>query len=168
MIREMKKLFLIRHAKSNWNDHTLSDIERPLNHRGERNAPTMAQRAACKWSKPDLILCSPALRARQTAEKFSEYWWNDTETKICNELYEGSASVILDLFSGSSDKIKSLVAVFHNPVITNLTNLLASTNLSNIPTCGITYLQLNKPNWGNLEVGSCSLEEFDFPKKDSN
>ena len=89
----MKKLFLIRHAKSNWNDHTLSDIERPLNHRGERNAPTMAQRAAYKWSKPDLILCSPALRARQTAEKFSNIG-GMTLNKICNELYEGSASVI--------------------------------------------------------------------------
>ena len=78
----MKKLFLIRHAKSSWIDDTLPDRERPLNSRGRENAPLMAQRASKKWSRPELVLCSPAKRAIQTSEFFKEEWWKEADNKI--------------------------------------------------------------------------------------
>ena len=66
----MKKLFLIRHAKSSWENPDLSDFERPLNNRGIQNAPVMAKRFIKKWNAPQILLCSPATRAKQTAEYF--------------------------------------------------------------------------------------------------
>lgn len=163
----MKKLFLIRHAKSSWIDDTLPDRERPLNSRGKENAPLMAQRASKKWSRPELVLCSPAKRAIQTSEFFKEEWWKEADNKICSELYEGSPSIILDLLSSVADEIHSVVAVFHNPNITILTNLLAQQRISNVPTCGLVTLQFPEIQWRNLEVGSCSLEDYDYPKKNS-
>ncbi len=163
----MKKLFLIRHAKSSWNDDTLPDRERPLNSRGRENAPLMAQRASKKWSQPELVLCSPAKRAIQTSEFFKEEWWKEADNKIYSELYEGSPSIILDLLSSVADEIHSVVAVFHNPSITILTNLLTQQRISNIPTCGVVTLGFPEAQWRKLEVGSCSMEDYDYPKKNS-
>ena len=163
----MKKLFLIRHAKSSWIDDTLPDRERPLNSRGRENAPLMAQIASKKWNRPELVLCSPAKRAIQTSEFFKEEWWKEANNKICSELYEGSPSIILDLLSSVADEIHSVVAVFHNPNITILTNLLALQKISNIPTCGVVTLEFPELQWGKLEVGSCFLEDYDYPKKNS-
>ena len=163
----MKKLFLIRHAKSSWIDDSLSDLERPLNSRGRENAPLMAQNASKKWNRPELVLCSPAKRAIQTSEFFKEEWWKEANNKICSELYEGSPSIILDLLSSVADEIHSVVAVFHNPNITILTNLLAQQSISNVPTCGVVTLELPLLLWRKLEVGSCSLVDYDYPKKNS-
>ena len=163
----MKKLFLIRHAKSSWIDDALPDLERPLNSRGRENAPLMAQIASKKWNRPELVLCSPAKRAIQTSEFFKEEWWKEANNKICSELYEGSPSIILDLLSSVADEIHSVVAVFHNPNITILTNLLAQQNISNVPTCGVVTLEFPEIQWRKLEVGSCSLEDYDYPKKNS-
>ena len=163
----MKKLFLIRHAKSSWIDDALPDLERPLNSRGRENAPLMAQIASKKWNRPELVLCSPAKRAIQTSEFFKEEWWKETEKKICSELYEGSPSIILDLLSNVADEIHSLVAIFHNPNITILANLLAQQKISNVPTCGVVTLEFPEVQWRKLEVGSCLLEDYDYPKKNS-
>ena len=163
----MKKLFLIRHAKSSWIDDTLTDLERPLNSRGRENAPLMAKRSSKKWRRPELVLCSPAKRAIQTSEFFKEEWWKEANNKVYPELYEGSPSIILDLLSSVADEIHSVVAVFHNPSITILTNLLAQEGISNIPTCGVVTLGFPEAQWQKLEVGSCLLEDYDYPKKNS-
>ena len=70
----MKKIFLIRHAKSSWNDPDLSDLDRPLNRRGKENAPMMAKRMSLNWSPPEAVFCSPALRTRETAQFMAEHW----------------------------------------------------------------------------------------------
>lgn len=161
----MKKLFLIRHAKSSWDNPTLSDVDRPLNARGESNAPEMAKRLSEKWEAPELVLCSHARRAVQTAEKLGVIWWPEQELTICKELYEASPSMIIDLLSGVKNETLSVAVVFHNPSITILGNLLASIEIENVPTCGVVALEYENRNWRDLEVGSCRLLDFDYPKK---
>ena len=123
----------------------------------------MAQRASKKWSRPELVLCSPAKRAIQTYEFFKEKWWKEADNKICSELYEGSPSIILDLLSRVAEEIHSVVAVFHNPNITILTNLLAQQRISN-SHCGVVTLQFQEIQWRKLEVGSCLWKITTIPK----
>ena len=161
----MKTLFLIRHAKSSWDNPDLSDAERPLNDRGRRDAPLMARRMASNWSPPEGIFCSRALRARETADIMSQFWWKDREIVIDGKLYEESASSILDFIAQKTKEIDSLALVFHNPTITYLSNVLASLSIPNVPTCGIVILKPKANTWEDLQPGKCELVDFDFPKR---
>lgn len=161
----MKTLFLIRHAKSSWDNPDLNDIDRPLNERGRRDAPLMARRMSSNWSSPDGIFCSSALRARETANIMNQFWWKDREIVIDGKLYEESASSILSIIAQKNDEFKSLAFVFHNPTITYLSNVLASLSIPNVPTCGIVTLKSPANTWGSLEPGKCELVDFDFPKR---
>ena len=163
----MKKLFLIRHAKSSWENPDLSDFERPLNNRGIQNAPVMAKRFIKKWNAPQILLCSPATRAKQTAEYFKYEFKHKTTEQISSELYEGSSSSIIRKISYISPEISNVAVISHNPNVTMLSNLLAQENIANVPTCGIVALRLECDTWKQLEVASCSLLDFDFPKRET-
>jgi len=168
----MKTLYLVRHAKSSWTDSSLADHERPLNKRGQRDAPAMGQRLAGRKIKIDTIWSSTALRAVQTAELLAP------PLKVSRKLIEQHdrlyTSSIEDLFSEittCSDKIKALLVIGHNPVITEFTDLLIDHNhasdITQIPTCGIVALEFQCPSWQQIEYDSGRLLFFDYPKKSS-
>lgn len=161
----MKKIFLLRHAKSSWSDPTLEDLERPLNNRGRMNAPQLAKRAALKWKSPKKILCSPAKRAVQTAECMKIHWWKKQDYELDSLLYEQSAHSILDLLKGNHEEVDSIAFIFHNPTITILSNLLVKEVIHHIPTCGLLTIGLSQSRWNQLEPGCCELLDFDYPKK---
>ena len=163
----MKTLFLIRHAKSSWNQPNLDDIDRPLNERGHTNAPLMAKRAT-SWGTPDLILCSPAKRARETVRHMQPLWFPKKDVKIEPALYEGTASEVLDLVASTDDVFESIALFFHNPTITHLNQLLSGSMTLHFPTCAISCLKFDGNYWNELEVASCSLINFDFPKKNQD
>ena len=160
----MKKIFLIRHAKSSWKDTTCKDLERPLNERGRRNAPMLAKRAAKKWAAPMKIFCSPAKRAVETAEYMKTHWWKN-DFCLKTSLYEKSTEFIFELLKENKDEIDSVAYIFHNPSITSLSNLLLGNQVNHIPTCGIIVLGLPKHSWKDITPLSCKLLEFDYPKK---
>ncbi len=162
----MKTLFLIRHAKSSWDNPDLNDEDRPLNARGKRDAPLIAQRMALNWSPPDGIFCSRALRARETANIMKQFWWKDREIVIDEKLYENSASSALNIICQTPGDFDSLALVFHNPTITYLSNVLASLAIPNVPTCGIVTLKSKANDWESVQPGKCDLLDFDFPKKE--
>ena len=120
----MKTLFLIRHAKSSWDTPNLDDADRPLNSRGNRDAPIMAQRMASNWTAPELIFCSRAKRARETADILKQFWWKEKEIIVEGELYDASASDVLNFINEAPDAVDSMAFVFHNPTITFLSNIL--------------------------------------------
>ena len=163
----MKTLFLIRHAKSCWDQPNLNDIDRPLNERGRANAPLMAKRATA-WGTPDLILCSTANRAKETVKLMQPHWFPNKEVKIEPTLYEGSASEVLDLVASTDDVFESISLFFHNPTVTHLNQLLSGSMTLHFPTCAISCLKFDGNYWNELEVASCSLINFDFPKKNKN
>jgi phosphohistidine phosphatase len=161
----MKTLFLGRHAKSSWDDSGLSDFERPLNDRGERDAPEMGRRLAEKHRTADVILCSAAVRARTTAAILAKEWGYEGDLLLEPKLYEASSSQMLDFIQEMEDEAMSALVVAHNPTITWLANLLGNLSIDNVPTCGIVALKIPCSNWSEVEVGRAELIEFDFPKK---
>jgi phosphohistidine phosphatase len=161
----MKTLFLIRHAKSSWSIPELDDLERPLNDRGNIDAPRVAERMEKNWPSPEKILCSQALRARETAEIMSQLWWKKHTIEIEVELYGASASSSLEIINRVPDEVNSLALVFHNPTITHLSNLLAQLSIPNVPTCGIVILELRVDSWKKLKEGTCKLLDFEYPKR---
>ena len=123
----MKTLFLIRHAKSSWDDTALPDKDRPLNDRGKRDAPKMGKRLAKRDVKPDLILSSPAKRALTTAEiiaKKLDYKLKDIV--VDDRLYAGAVHDLLNVIHKLGDKPKRVILFGHNPELTEFAHRLSS------------------------------------------
>ena len=161
----MKKLYLIRHAKSSWSNHELEDIDRPLNDRGKHDAPRMGKYLAHRAEKAEIIFSSPALRAISTARAIQENWKSPSKIEEKVKLYEGNTSEILDLINQIEDTLESVGLVFHNPMITHLVNYLTNSDIPNVPTAGLAILQFNKECWSEIEVGTGNLLDFAVPKE---
>lgn len=161
----MKRIYLVRHAKSSWKDPRLTDINRPLNKRGKKDAPFIGDQLNKNQIKPDLILSSPANRAKKTALIIAE--------KICypakkivfkDELYEASERTLLDFVKKLNERFNSVMIFAHNPGLTQLNNLISNNYIDNIPTCGVVALEIDR-KWIEVGKNSCKLLFFDYPKK---
>ena len=160
-----KRLTLLRHAKSSWNNASLDDRDRPLNERGERDAPVMGQRLLQKDSRPSLILTSPAKRARQTVRLIAReigYPIEFLQTEA--ELYLASPEILLNVIAEQENTFNDIVLCGHNPGITELTNQLTGMAIDNVPTCGMVYLEAEIKAWTELEGTRCTIAVFDYPK----
>ena len=133
----MKKLILLRHAKSSWKDLSINDFNRPLNKRGNRDVPIMADKFLNRNIKLDLIISSSAKRTLDTATIFSEVLGYTADILLKDELYEASSYEILKCINQIDDIYCNVLIVCHNPGITNLTNYLSDFLIPNIPTTGI-------------------------------
>lgn len=161
----MKELLLIRHAKSDWADPSLKDFDRPLNERGKRDAPLMAQRLLDKKTGIDLFISSPAKRAKRTAEIFvKEFDRPKDEITFYENLYLASPHVFFDVISKTSDQVNSIAVFSHNPGITDFANLLTNVRIDDIPTCGIFAIKIKTDNWINFEKAEKEFWFFDYPK----
>ena len=159
----MKTLYFIRHAKSSWKDPLLKDFDRPLNSRGKRDAPFMANRLKEFNVTPDLILASPALRAKKTAQIIAQTL--DCEITFEPRLYESSIRTYVEILHELDDNIKTLLIIAHNPEITLMCEWLSDAILTNIPTCGIVGIEYSSPSFKSLGEGSGKMLFFDYPKK---
>jgi len=137
----MKKIHLIRHAKSSWTDISLADIERPLNQRGIESCRIMAGEilnAGCNFEN---IFCSVATRAQSTIETISKHLPHKNITwQLEPNLYTFSCGDLLTWCQELDDSLQEIVIVGHNPAMTDLCNQISDGHIDNLPTCG--YLQL--------------------------
>ena len=162
----MKYIYLVRHAKSSWKDKLLSDRQRPLNKRGKENAPVMAERLRARGGQPDLIISSPAKRARMTAKKLAAGIGYDFEQLATDErLYFHDMEGVLEVIQDTPESAQSVMVVGHNPDMTELLNLLAGHVTGNMPTCAIATLSI-KGKWQDVRLGMADLVDYDFPKKE--
>ena len=162
----MKTLLLVRHAKSSWENKSISDFERVLNDRGKRDAPFMAGVLKKKGIKIDLILSSPAKRALITAKIFAkELGIPEKEIMADKNIYEASRKELLKLLIETDNSINNLMLFGHNPGLTYLSNYLCDFETDNIPTCGIISMQMDFDSWKYLGNKSCNLKFFEYPKK---
>ena len=146
----MKALFLIRHAKSSWDDTALPDKDRPLNDRGKRDAPKMGKRLARRDVKPDLILSSPAMRALTTAEIIAKKLdYKRKDIVVDDRLYAGEADDLLNVIHKLGDKRERVILVGHNPELTDLAHRLSS-EITHMPTCAVAAFTFDAKSWSNI------------------
>lgn len=161
----MKILTLVRHAKSSWKDSSLSDGERPLNKRGEHDAPMMAERIKDHGIRPSLIISSPAARAWTTARLIAEQISYPTEfLQRENKLYLASVDDLLDVVVAQDNGFNSLLIVGHNPGLTNFANFLSPGLTDNLPTAGVVSVQFDRDDWSLYEQPVTELLVHDYPK----
>ena len=159
-------LTLLRHAKSSWKDVTLGDFERPLNRRGERDAPEMGRRLAALGFAPDLIVASPAERALRTARTLArEIGYPVARIRFEESLYGATPETLLAEIRALDDALGHVAIVGHNPGLTELHNALAAPGIDNIPTCGVVRLELGVGSWKRVTRRCATLLDFDYPKR---
>ena len=162
----MKYLYLIRHAKSSWADPSLSDFSRPLNKRGKRDVPVMGQRLSSYHPTPELIISSPAKRARKTARGVGQVLgFEKNEIILDDELYTFSSAGMLEVVRRAPSSIDVLAVVGHNHGLTDCAEMLSGESLINVPTCGIVLISFDTPSWGAIGEGSGRMLLFDYPKR---
>jgi phosphohistidine phosphatase len=155
----MPRLYLLRHAKSSWDDPDLSDHDRPLAPRGRKAAQAMRSHLVSAEVTPSLVLCSSALRARQTLERVAP----EGELRIEAELYGASARSLLERCRALPAHLESVMVIGHNPGMHELSLLLSGEPREKFPTGALATLVL-EDGWSSLEPGGARLEAFVRPK----
>lgn len=164
----MKTLYVVRHAKSSWDDTNLPDFERPLNERGKRDAPRMGKRLKEKSIHPELMLSSPANRALSTCKRIADaLGYANDKIKTDRALYHADEEEILTVVRSISDKYSVLMLFGHNPGLTDFINSFSrdeAMNINNLPTCGVVAFTIDVESWEMVDFGKGNFIFFDFPK----
>jgi len=160
----MKNLYLIRHAKSDWNDENKSDFDRGLNKRGEKAILTMAKALKEKKVMPDLILSSSAKRAKLTARGLAKEIEYNRKIKYIDALYMAEPETIRELIKDVNNKYDTIFIVGHNPETTELSNMMIDDYIDNVPTLGIVALKLPIDDWKAFKLGKGKMQFFIYPK----
>ena len=161
----MKLLTLVRHAKSSWKHSDLSDRQRPLNARGERDAPDMGQRIVTHGIRPSLIITSPAMRAWTTARIIAaEIGYPAEFLQREDSLYLASLDDLLGAVVAQDSGFNSLMVVGHNPGITDFANFLIPGLADNLPTAAVVSVQMEQDDWDLYQQPKAELLVFDYPK----
>jgi len=162
----MKTLTLVRHAKSSWKDSSLADRDRPLNKRGERDAPVMARRIAAAGIRPSLIMSSPAVRAWRTAKAVArEIGYPIEFLQRESGLYLASLRDIQEVLVAQDEKFNSVMLIGHNPGLTTFANFLVPGLTDNVPTAGVVCVTIDQDDWNLDDQPLADLMLFDYPKK---
>jgi len=161
----MKTLLLVRHAKSSWDDITMKDFDRPLNERGKKDAPEMAERLKEKGIRIDHFVSSPAKRARRTARLFAEvYGFGKDDIELIENLYEPTQEAFANAIAALPGK-KEVVALFaHNPGITDFVNSLTNVRVDDMPTCAVFAVSTEENDWAGFAAAEKKFLFFDYPK----
>ena len=147
----MKRLYLVRHAKSSWDHPGLDDFDRPLNERGMRDALDMGKYLAKLGVLPDVIVTSPAVRARQTSEVLAP----DMRIPVDNlredgRIYAASVPVMLEVMRGWDETWNRVMMVGHNPGIAEMVVLLTGEYIDHVPTCTVMEIELDATCWADI------------------
>jgi phosphohistidine phosphatase len=161
----MKILYIVRHAKSSWDDSVNADFERPLNQRGFQDAALISQLLREKTKTPDLIISSPAKRAVTTANIFADKFQYTYEKIITDErIYEAGIKELISVTERLDNHFENVMMFGHNPGLTNFANFLSSKPIPHLPTCAIAGLKLNIDSWNKLDRFCGDVFLFEFPK----
>jgi phosphohistidine phosphatase len=162
----MKKLYLVRHAKSDRNIPELPDFERPLNTRGRIDAPMMGDLLKGMNVMPELIISSPATRALATARLLADHIkYPLSKIRVEEEIYEAWRENLVEVLKRTDNSAKSVMLIGHNPGLQLLAEFLAEFSHENIPTCGIVGIELQINDWDDIKQGCGKIMFFEYPKK---
>ncbi|MGE5514667.1 MAG: SixA phosphatase family protein [Bacteroidota bacterium] len=167
----MRQIFLLRHAKSSWDEAGADDFDRPLNNRGRKNARAMATHLRKSALRPALILCSAARRTRETYD-ILEPSLEGIPVSFEAELYEAAKHDLMERLRRLDDHLDSVLLIGHNPGLERLAAALAHGHgeakplarlAEKYPTGTLAVLQGDIGKWGALQDGSCRLTDFVRP-----
>lgn len=171
----MKRLLLLRHAKSSWSDPRQADFERPLNPRGRKACERLGPFLAEQVRPPALVLCSPALRTRETWERIAQATGWDAPVRHERSLYAASTVALRDLLSnlGDAEGAASMLIVGHNPALQDLAVSLIGRGRADqiekltdkLPTGGLVEMEADFGAWANLTPGCARLLGFVTPRR---
>lgn len=161
----MKTLFVMRHAKSSWENPDSSDFDRRLNEQGLKEAPLMGETMLKNGFAPQTILSSPARRARQTAILVKETAEIKGEIECDERIYEASPFRLLEIISAQDANIASLMMIGHNPGFEGLIKILTGA-VEPMPTAGLAVIDLNIESWSEITARSGKLRIVIRPHDD--
>jgi phosphohistidine phosphatase len=165
----MKRLYLLRHAKSSWKDTSLPDHDRPLAARGRRAAKTIARHLHERGVEPELVLCSSARRARETLERI-EPALGTPAVHVEDDLYAASAPALLERLRSVPDHVESVMLIGHNPGLQDLALDVARPSptadelSAKYPTAALATLELSVSTWQELDCGAGELTALVRPR----
>ena len=168
--RTVKRLWLLRHAKSSWDDLSLPDSDRPLAPRGRRAAELMAAHLAAADVRPRVVLCSSSLRTRQTLAAILPALGDALEIRIERALYGAGAAQLLERLRGLPNTASSAMLIAHNPGIQDLALALAAGGPAlaglreKFPTGGLATLELDVERWRDLDHGTATATTLVTPR----
>lgn len=163
----MKTLYLLRHAKSSWDDASLHDRDRPLEARGERDAAKMSQRWSQQRDKPDLIVSSPAARALATAKVVAQgLGYKISDIAVDDRLYAASEDSLIAVIETLDDKLDRVMLVGHNPGLAMLAHHFDS-GITHMPTCALAEFGFEVMSWAGISQSRPARTIFDSPKQSS-
>ena len=161
----MKKLYLVRHAKSSWKDTTLHDKDRPLKTKGVNDAYRVAEKISARNVYPELILSSSAIRAWHTARIFSDVLqYPINRIKVKDTLYECNKNTIFNELSLTKTDIESVMLIGHDPSLTNFCNHFLPKPKEKIATSNMLYFEFDCTDWGELKDVNAKLVFSESPK----
>lgn len=160
----MLELLIMRHAKSDWGIGVGSDVERPLAPRGVKAAKRMGRFLAKIGATPDLVLSSPAVRARTTAElaKRSGRW--NAPVEIESSFYGGSCAEVIDIIRSTGDSAGRVLVAGHEPTWSDLVSVLTGGGAVSMPTAAVACIRLDGDAWSRCGPGCGELEWLVTPK----
>jgi phosphohistidine phosphatase len=161
----MKRVIIVRHAKSSWDDASIPDFERPLNDRGKHDAPEMAKRLAEKKVDIDAFISSPAKRAKKTATLFAkEFGKHKDDVILIDTLYHAGPEEFYKAIEKAPAKAKTIAIFSHNPGITDFVNSLTDTRVDDMPTCAVFAVKAPIGDWNEFRQSPREFWFFDYPK----
>jgi len=164
-----KELFVLRHAKSSWDEPNKDDIDRALTTRGINDAYSMANRIIKQLKAIDLIITSHANRAIHTSTIFAgiiDYPFD--KIRITSNLYEVGEVQLMSFVKELPDELIRVLIVGHNPAFTNFVNRYLPKSIDNIPTAGVVGMSFNTSSWKGISQENLQSSFFEFPKKDQS
>lgn len=161
----MKRLFLIRHAKSDWTNSHLEDIDRPLNERGKNDAILIGKKLKQKYLSPDIIISSPAKRAIKTAKRVCKEIGFFKNIDLIEGLYEFEVAAYYRVVEQLCNNINTAFLFGHNPVISEFAEELTASFVGEMPTCSVFVVDLEIDNWIETTSNCGKKVDYFFPIK---
>lgn len=159
----MRTLYLLRHAKSSWNDASLRDFDRPLKERGREAAKRIGKRLAAEKLSVPLVICSPAVRTRETAELVLKKSVLRFEERYDERIYEASLRDLLLVVTEIPHEKQVVILLGHNPGFEDLLAFLTGEG-RRMPTCALAKIKFDV-SWKDIKAGDGSLVWFITPKE---
>ena len=166
----MKTVYVLRHAKSDWGDESLPDFDRPLNHRGRKAAKAVGEEMADRGIRPDLVIASPAVRAKETVERMLEGYGGDLAVTGDRRIYEAGAGTLVEIIRSAPDDAERVMIVGHNPgfqdLVVSLTeaSALREEAAEKFPTGALAEIRFDIDRWSDLAAGTGRLEDLIKPR----